>query len=772
MDANGSVYSSVADLARRLDAGEEVAELPALLTLFASIAAKARLASIASALIDEEHADAAASSTEETTGDDDVVIELSSPTIASSLLIDEEHPDAAARCTESEINGGDIDFSSRIIGDAGCMALSASLASATGPGPSLESLDLESNGLSWVGASALADALRGRAAPMLAFLDLSCNNIGPQGSAALASALALGCCPHLGHLDLHGNAIGDDGCVALGAAFASGALPDLALLDLSANRIENRGCAALAPLFGGGSACRADHRRGSTCCPLLTVLILRENGIETIASIIRAEESRVVVEVETELEARSPLTFLDVSWNCITDFGALSGALGSSLCPSLEKLDLRGNSLGDAGCLRLLASLRACGATPLLRCYGASEDVAGTGKDEEVEGGEGQLRRCLRLLADGDATNPRVCSLALWQDDTEDAESAGIHPIPSVDIRSSIEKGSVCPFDLIRRDGYIVRPPLCPRPQMARLASLMERIDRARWPPVFCFMNDALWELVTTHVWPAVSALMGVDCVLDVSSAFAWSLKANGRSTYPRDGEFREWQNACSSTNVTERVDPNDPNGGIGSSFGLPHRDYSGTDSIRVEAEDEAGSSSGTKRDHPNLLSVWIPLNDATLENGCMYVVPREFDVGFAKTDDHAHMNPATEVRRGLSSKIRFPLHGARALPAPAGSMLAWYGNTIHWGSTCSRFASQPRKSIAITFQRSDIVTPTTFTSEEACPALVHNPAPAITVEQARAMTPRMRLELVSRSLLVYNQWHALADDAVPPLLFDTTASK
>ena len=38
-------------------------------------------------------------------------------------------------------------------------------------------------------------------------------------------------------------------------------------------------------------------------------------------------------------------------------------------------------------------------------------------------------------------------------------------------------------------------------------------------------------------------------------------------------------------------------------------------------------------------------------------------------------------------------------------------------------------------------------------------------------MTPRIRLEMVSRSLLLYNQWHALADDAVPLVLFETTIS-
>jgi hypothetical protein len=121
-------------------------------------------------------------------------------------------------------------------------------------------------------------------------------------------------------------------------------------------------------------------------------------------------------------------------------------------------------------------------------------------------------------------------------------------------------------------------------------------------------------------------------------------------------------------------------------------------------------------------------------------------------------MNPATEIQRGQSAKIQFPLHGVRALPAPAGSLLAWYGNTIHWGSTCSRYASNPRKSIALTFRRA------------ATTPVGADEVPPLTQSQAGALPPGLRLALIARSLLLYNQWHALADDAVPPLFHETTA--
>jgi hypothetical protein len=673
-----------------------------------------------------------------------------------------------------EGTGDEIDLSgpAHNIGDVGCTALCNSLIiNNNNVAPILCMLDLEANGLSWVGGSELAAALRGGAAPGLTHLNIACNSIGGNGAAALADALS--CCPLLLSLDLHGNAIGDDGSVALGAALAAGAVPSLDLLDLSANRIEDRGCAALAPLFGVGEA-----RVDGSCCPLLTHLNLRENGIESIVALFGEE---VAGTAATTLPL---LALLDLSWNCITNFEALSEALAfsgsSSMCPSLLELDLKGNSLSDAGCARLCAALQASGATPVL-VLEATQTVEQGGADGPPsggDGGEGRLRRYLRLLADGDATNSRVCCLALWESSSGDGAKRACEdekPGSQEEFGSADEAGGSAemrlPFELLRRDGFVVRPPLASAQDMTRLASIMDRLESAGWPPVFCFMSDAVWDFVAAQVWPVVRALLGVDCVLDSGSAFAWSLKATGKSTFPRDGEFRSWQNAVSSINTTvPKEKEQEGHRGFGSSFGLPHRDYSAADSLYRE-EEEKDCPKDTASDHPAILNVWIPLNDATLDNGCMYVVPREFDADFARTDSHhAHMNPATEVRAGLSSKIHFPLHGVRALPAPAGSLIAWYGNTIHWGSTCSRYAKVPRKSIALTFRRGDIKVGAGVLASDDAPRTVHRPSPPITITQACDMTPALRLALISRSLLLYNQWHALADDAVPPLIFETTA--
>ena len=42
----------------------------------------------------------------------------------------------------------------------------------------------------------------------------------------------------------------------------------------------------------------------------------------------------------------------------------------------------------------------------------------------------------------------------------------------------------------------------------------------------------------------------------------------------------------------------------------------------------------------PIKLSVWVPLVDATLDNGCMYVLPKNCDALFDKPHDRFHMRP------------------------------------------------------------------------------------------------------------------------------------
>jgi ectoine hydroxylase-related dioxygenase (phytanoyl-CoA dioxygenase family) len=85
--------------------------------------------------------------------------------------------------------------------------------------------------------------------------------------------------------------------------------------------------------------------------------------------------------------------------------------------------------------------------------------------------------------------------------------------------------------------------------------------------------------------------------------------------------------------------------------------------------------------------NLWIALTEATPLNGCMYIVPANFDPLYG-----------TDV-----AQPKFPLQSIRALPVPAGSILGWNGRVWHWGGRSSTKATHPRISIAKEFQRGDV---------------------------------------------------------------------
>jgi hypothetical protein len=82
------------------------------------------------------------------------------------------------------------------------------------------------------------------------------------------------------------------------------------------------------------------------------------------------------------------------------------------------------------------------------------------------------------------------------------------------------------------------------------------------------------------------------------------------------------------------------------------------------------------------LVCAWLPLTDATLDSGCLYVVPRESDPLWDDHEHPDHLKPARVEADGGTS-LRFPIAAARALPCEAGSVCLWAGNTIYWGGAC-----------------------------------------------------------------------------------------
>ncbi|WP_025898118.1 phytanoyl-CoA dioxygenase family protein [Sneathiella glossodoripedis] len=82
-------------------------------------------------------------------------------------------------------------------------------------------------------------------------------------------------------------------------------------------------------------------------------------------------------------------------------------------------------------------------------------------------------------------------------------------------------------------------------------------------------------------------------------------------------------------------------------------------------------------------LSLWIPLTDVDEQNGCMHVV--EY--------------PKEKALQKAGIEAEDMLKAATALPAPAGSVLGWPQDVLHFGGTYTEQAQNERASLSFEFQ-------------------------------------------------------------------------
>jgi hypothetical protein len=190
----------------------------------------------------------------------------------------------------------------------------------------------------------------------------------------------------------------------------------------------------------------------------------------------------------------------------------------------------------------------------------------------------------------------------------------------------------------LRTEGYFSLDDLFDKVLMDELAAGVKKVWETGWPTPFVVVYDEYWKLFRALA-PLFNAILG--------------------SGYKQVPNFWCWY-----------IDNKDSSKG----WGL-HRDRPSVNTVR---EDGQVSS----------LTVWIPLTDATVLNGCIYLLP-------------AHLDPNFPHR--LESFDLPDLASLRALPASRGSVLAWSEAILHMGSRSSDRASNPRVSISYTFQRGDL---------------------------------------------------------------------
>jgi hypothetical protein len=250
-----------------------------------------------------------------------------------------------------------------------------------------------------------------------------------------------------------------------------------------------------------------------------------------------------------------------------------------------------------------------------------------------------------------------------------------VEPVESPNIGSSVVTQAI---QTLSTSGYFQMPVLAVGPAVERMRMCFEHTRKSGWPAAFVFVYDELWR-----------AFRGPALVQFLTEALG---KGYGQLPYV-------WGHYVPTNSKGWR----------------PHVD---------------GPSILNK------LTVWLALSDATLENGCMYVVGRTAET--EKISD-SFLDDSKSFQRDDVMKL---LQYAKALPATAGSYIGWGPNVVHWGSVSSALAPH-RLSVSVEF-----ASPHPNPRREELPFLEGDPAAPLPAFETR-------LYLIAKAIRSYDRFES-----------------
>jgi hypothetical protein len=178
--------------------------------------------------------------------------------------------------------------------------------------------------------------------------------------------------------------------------------------------------------------------------------------------------------------------------------------------------------------------------------------------------------------------------------------------------------------DSLRGDRYFRTPPLLSAASLAAVNRAIDLVMAAGWPPVFAMVYDQLWDCCRL---PALARL----------------LEGHLGAGYRQIPHL--WMHIVPAVS--------------GAMGWMPH--FDGFRDARV--------------------SVWLALTDATVDNGCIHLVPPD-----TLPDSFRTADPDDPV---LMRDVLKAMQGTRAMPVEAGAALGWQFDVFHWGGR----ATTPRQS-------------------------------------------------------------------------------
>jgi hypothetical protein len=245
-------------------------------------------------------------------------------------------------------------------------------------------------------------------------------------------------------------------------------------------------------------------------------------------------------------------------------------------------------------------------------------------------------------------------------------------------------------------DGYVLVDKILDKTLTVKLKDAITALHKQGYPASFVLLFDETWEL-------ARLALKTLDDATHPSNVFNFDVLA--------------WY-----------IDPREGMAGFS-----PHRDR----------QPDNVESSFHSNGQAKYVTLWTALSNATPENSCLYVIPKQYDPGYTDGDSNGDDGKGDDpLWRALSTKESF--QNIRALPRQAGQSLLFTHRILHWGSrgNPNSLVNEPR--VAISFVCSD--------PQFEKPYLVSSQFPP---------TFHSRLLLVCAQLLIYYQRFNLSKNCI-----------
>lgn len=360
------------------------------------------------------------------------------------------------------------------------------------------------------------------------------------------------------------------------------------------------------------------------------------------------------------------------------------------------------------------------------------ESVRPTEADEPV-GPAAQMEALLERVVDGDKTAaPRLFDPSMWR---ELAAGTGLHVCEGGGEVAAAAASDAKEASRLRRSlderGYLQSEALASSSDevdaMRRLKLMIDELRVRGFAPAWIYMFDEAWE-VLERCWRLLAEVLAPgeppDAIVLEPSFFAYALV--------RPAEAAALEDAADAREVVRHTY-------VGGNFGLPHRDHSSADCF----DDASGA--------PTMVSLWCPLTPVTADNGCMHVVPKEFDPLLAQPTHPLHLLPYDQH----SHRANFELSAAVALaPCEPSCAVAWHGSSIHWGGRCSRYAAaEPRASLTATLRRRDAPR----TQLQRLQRLTE-----LSLSASLPLPLADRVRYVAANVLLYKFWYSLSQGVLP----------